>query len=98
MVDQDYLCQHRRTIEVKITHDHRRFAHNMVVRYRNDIRVAVPYYKPSRNELDWEPHYYLHSTDAWLKYPHSLEGLSAEEIKTNRPALYEILQPHLSSL
>ena len=64
----------------------------------NDIRVAVPYYKPSRNELDWEPHYYLHSTDAWLKYPHSLEGLSAEEIKTNRPALYEILQPHLSSL
>ncbi len=63
----------------------------------HDIRVAVPYYKPSCNELDWEPHYFLHSTDAWLKYPHSLEGLSAEEIKANRPALYEILKPHLPS-
>ena len=61
----------------------------------HDIRVAVPYYKPSRNEVEWEPHFYLHSTDAWLKYPHSLEGLTADEIAANRPALYEILKPHL---
>lgn len=61
----------------------------------HDIRVAVPYYKPNRNEVDWEPHYYLHSTDAWLKYPHSLEGLTVDEIRRNRPALYEILAPHL---
>ena len=61
----------------------------------HDIRMAVPYYKPSRNEVEWEPHFYLHSTDAWLKYPHSLEGLTADEIAANRPALYEILKPHL---
>lgn len=61
----------------------------------NDIRVAVPYYKPSRNEVGWEPDYYQHNTDAWLKYPHSLEGLSHEEIRANRPELYAILAPHL---
>lgn len=60
-----------------------------------DIRVAVPYYKPSRNEVGREPDYYLHATEAWLKYPHSLEGLSAEEIAENRPELYRILSPHL---
>lgn len=60
-----------------------------------DIRVAVPYYKPSRNEVGREPDYYLHATEAWLKYPHSLEGLSVEEIAENRPELYRILSPHL---
>lgn len=60
-----------------------------------DIRVAVPYYKPGRNEVGWAPHYYIHETEAWLKYPHSLEGLTVGEIRDNRPALYEILAPHL---
>lgn len=61
----------------------------------HDIRVAVPYYKPGRNEVGWAPRYYLHETDAWLKYPHSLEGLTLDEIRDNRPALYRILAPHL---
>lgn len=61
----------------------------------HDIRVAVPYYKPSRNETDREPDYYIHETSAWLKYPHSMEGLSPSEIEKQRPELYRILQDHL---
>ena len=60
-----------------------------------DIRIAVPYYKPDRNQVDFEPDYYLHETTAWLKYPHSLEGLTSEEIKENRPAIYDILKAYL---
>ncbi|MEZ5535527.1 MAG: phosphoribosyltransferase family protein [Thiolinea sp.] len=60
-----------------------------------DIRIAVPYYKPERNQVDFEPDYYLHKTSAWLKYPHSLEGLSPAEIREQRPAIYEILKAHL---
>ncbi|WP_428240707.1 phosphoribosyltransferase [Gynuella sp.] len=60
-----------------------------------DIRVAVPYYKPSRNETGRVPDYYLHETEAWLKYPHSLEGLSKEEIRQHRPELYQIMESHL---
>ncbi len=56
-----------------------------------DIRVAVPYYKPSRNQTDIVPDYYLHETDQWLKFPHSLEGLTPEEIERHRPKLAEIL-------
>ncbi len=58
----------------------------------DDIRIAVPYYKPSRNESDLVPEYFLHETEQWLKFPHSLEGLSEEEVAENRPALFEILQ------
>jgi len=60
-----------------------------------DIRVAVPYFKPTRNQTDIKPDYYLHETEAWLKYPHSLEGLSVEEVAENRPELYEIIKDHL---
>ncbi len=60
-----------------------------------DIRVAVPYYKPTRNETAREPDYYLHETEEWLKYPHSLEGLRVEEVAENRPALYHIIKAHL---
>ncbi len=56
-----------------------------------NIRVAVPYYKPSRNLTDRKPDYYLHETDQWLKFPHSLEGLTADEIAENRPELARIL-------
>ena len=60
-----------------------------------DIRIAVPYYKPDRNELNIEPDYFLYETKAWLKYPHSLEGLSVKEIKEYRPEIYNIIKHHL---
>ncbi|MDJ0776377.1 MAG: phosphoribosyltransferase family protein [Gammaproteobacteria bacterium] len=63
----------------------------------HDIRVAVPYYKPSRNRSGRVPDYYLHETEAWLKYPHSLEGLGIEEVAANRPELYDIIKDRLDS-
>lgn len=61
----------------------------------HDIRVAVPYYKPSRNQTDREPDYVIHETEAWIKYPHSLEGLTRDEMSKGRPELYEIIKDHL---
>jgi hypoxanthine phosphoribosyltransferase len=61
----------------------------------HDVRVAVPYYKPSRNLTDREPDYFIHETEAWIKYPHSLEGLTRQEIAKGRPELFQILKDHL---
>ena len=61
----------------------------------HDIRVAVPYYKPSRNRTDRVPDYYLHETAQWLKYPHSLEGLTHAEIAAHRPGLWAIIKDRL---
>ncbi len=57
-----------------------------------DIRVAVPYYKPSRNQTDFVPDYYLHETDQWIKFPYSLEGLTVDEIREHRPKIHEVLE------
>ena len=57
-----------------------------------EIRVAVPFYKPSRNLTERAPDYYLHETDQWIKFPHSLEGLTTEEIEHHRPALRAVLR------
>lgn len=80
-----------RSIEAIIDELQRRTRLNMP----HDVRVAVPYYKPSRNQTDREPDYFIHETEAWLKYPHSLEGLSNEEIAKGRPELYDIIKDHL---
>lgn len=80
-----------RSIEAIINELHRRTRRNMP----GDVRVAVPYFKPSRNQTNRVPDYYVHETEAWLKYPHSLEGLSREEIAKGRPDLFEIIKDHL---
>lgn len=56
-----------------------------------DIRVAVPWYKPARNKTGRIPDYYLHETESWLKFPHSLEGLTREEILRHRPDIDAIV-------
>lgn len=82
-----------RSIEAIIDELQRRTRLNMP----HDVRVAVPYYKPSRNQTERVPDYFIHETEAWLKYPHSLEGLSNDEIAKGRPELYEIIKHHLPS-
>jgi hypoxanthine phosphoribosyltransferase len=57
-----------------------------------EIRVAVPYYKPTRNQTELVPDYYLHETDRWIKFPYSLEGLSVEEIREHRSRIYEVIE------
>jgi hypoxanthine phosphoribosyltransferase len=59
------------------------------------IRIAVPYYKPSRRQVEIEPDFVIHKTTDWLKYPHSLEGLTHEEMQTHRPEIYDIIKDSL---
>ena len=61
----------------------------------HEVSIAVPYYKPSRNQTAIEPTYYLRETDAWLKFPYSLEGLSDAEIAEHRPAIYALIKNYL---
>ncbi|MBT8076994.1 MAG: hypoxanthine phosphoribosyltransferase [Gammaproteobacteria bacterium] len=58
-----------------------------------DIRVAVPWFKPSRNETDLVPDYYLRETAEWLVFPHELDALTPEETARHRPELHSIVYP-----
>ena len=57
-----------------------------------EIRVATPYFKPSKNKTSRTPDYYLHETDKWLVFPHELEGLSIEEIRANKPEVSDLVE------
>ena len=57
-----------------------------------DIRVAVPWFKPLRNETDITPEYYLRETAEWLVFPHELDALTPEELRANRPEIAAIVQ------
>ena len=56
-----------------------------------EIRVATPYFKPSKNKTDRKPNYYIHETDKWLVFPHELDGLSVKELKENKPELGNLI-------
>jgi len=56
-----------------------------------DIRIAVPYYKPGLNKLNRVPDYFLHECDEWLVLPYELTGLSGEEIANNKSWVKSIL-------
>jgi hypoxanthine phosphoribosyltransferase len=56
-----------------------------------DIRVACPWYKPTKNAVDFEPDYYLHESADWLVFPHELDGLEVDEIRNGKRDLANIL-------
>jgi len=62
-----------------------------------EIRVAVPWYKPSRNETGMVPDFYLKETAEWLVFPHELDALTPREMRQVRPELYKIIQEKVSA-
>jgi hypoxanthine phosphoribosyltransferase len=56
-----------------------------------DVRVAVPWYKPSRNETRIVPDYWIHESADWLVFPHELDALTPEELAVERPEIYRAI-------
>ncbi len=62
-----------------------------------DIRIAVPWYKPTRNETDLVPDYCVRETAEWLVFPHELDALTPEELRAARPQIAAIVDGVKSS-
>ena len=58
----------------------------------HQIKVATPWYKPNKNQTDFEPDFYLHQTDEWLVFPHEIQGLDEDEIQNGKGGLLDIIQ------
>lgn len=56
-----------------------------------DMRVAVPWYKPGRNQTSIEPDYWVYETEDWLVFPHELDALSPAEMREARPKLHDVV-------
>lgn len=75
------------TINVVINRLAQRLKRNMP----GQVRIAVPWYKPSRNRTDRVPDYFIHETQDWLVMPYELSGLTMHEIHENKPFMKPIL-------
>ena len=56
-----------------------------------EVRVAVPYFKPGKNLSGRRPDYFLHTTEDWLVLPYELQGLSIDDIIEHKPKVAPIL-------
>jgi uncharacterized protein len=65
-----------------------RCRHNMP----RTVKIGTVYFKPARNVTDLSPDFYVHQTDDWLVFPHEINGLTEDEIRTNKPGADIILQ------
>jgi hypoxanthine phosphoribosyltransferase len=63
----------------------------------DDVRIAVPWFKPTRNETDLVPDYFLRETAEWLVFPHELDALTPEELLQANPGLHDIIHGSRSS-
>jgi len=57
-----------------------------------DVRIACPWYKPKNSKVDIKPDYFIHESEAWLVFPHELSGLTADEIKSGKSDLRNIME------
>lgn len=55
------------------------------------IKVATPWYKPTRNATDIVPDFFVHETDEWLVFPHELSGLTDEELQQAKPHVFAVI-------
>jgi len=60
-----------------------------------NMKVATPWFKPSKNVTDITPDYFVHETDAWLVFPHEIVGLTPQEIIDNKGKLADTLHARL---
>lgn len=58
-----------------------------------EVRIATVFHKPARNRTALRPDFCVRTTDAWLVFPHELQGLTREEILAHKPVDESFFEP-----
>jgi hypoxanthine phosphoribosyltransferase len=56
-----------------------------------DVRMATVYWKPTERKVDFLPDYTLREINEWIVFPHELDGLTADELRTKDPEIADLL-------
>lgn len=68
-----------------------RLRHRLKDNMPEQVRIAVPWYKPKKNRTDIQPDFYLHTSEKWLVMPYELSGLTRDEVAANKPWMLPVL-------
>ena len=60
-----------------------------------DARLATVYWKPSQNKTALQPDFYVRQTEDWIVFPHELDGLTRDEVKTKDPLIFDLIKEGL---
>ena len=75
-------------VEAVIDRLQRRLKRNMP----ENVRVAVPWWKPQRCRTPRRRDFYLHETSDWLVMPYDLSGLTPSEIREHKTFLSPFIE------
>ena len=57
-----------------------------------EMKMACVYWKPEKNQTSLRPDYFVRDVGTeWIVFPHEVEGLAPEEIRTKDPVLADLL-------
>ena len=56
-----------------------------------DVRFAMVYWKPEASQVSFAPDYFVQARNEWIVFPHELDGLTPEELRTKDPGIADIL-------
>ena len=57
-----------------------------------EMRMACVYWKPNKNITSLTPDYYVKDVGLdWIVFPHEIEGLTKDEIRTKDPVLADLM-------
>ncbi len=56
-----------------------------------DVKLAMVYWKPNKNQTALRPDFYVRETDDWIVFPHEMQGLTPDEVKLKDPVIYDLL-------
>ena len=56
-----------------------------------DVKVAVPWFKPTENRTEREPDFFVNTSENWLVLPYEMVGLTEAEIHDNKAGLEDIM-------
>ena len=59
--------------------------------YKLDARFATVYWKPTKNQTNLKPDFFVQQSDNWIVFPHELDGLTPEEVALKHPVIYNLL-------
>ena len=52
-----------------------------------EMKAGVLFYKPQKNQTQMIPDFFVEETDAWIVFPHELQGLSEDELRQRNVSL-----------
>jgi len=83
----DDVCGSGLTLDVVVKRLQQRLKRNMP----KQVNIATIWNKPDKRRVDIAPDFYIHETNDWLVLPYEINGLTEQEIASEKPLISSLV-------